>query len=124
MIDTQVFLASGARLVGQPVPRLEYARLLTGEENSISNTDILHLMFVPHLTKRSLVEVLMEQRAQEFGTKLIAAEQMELAQRGAPLARLGKPWEVAGAVLYLATANFCTGTILNISGGNVRAVIC
>jgi len=27
-------------------------------------------------------------------------------------------------VLYLATASFCTGTILNISGGNVRAVMC
>jgi NAD(P)-dependent dehydrogenase (short-subunit alcohol dehydrogenase family) len=41
-----------------------------------------------------------------------------------PLARLGEPEEVAEAVLYLATASFCTGTILNISGGNVRAVVC
>jgi NAD(P)-dependent dehydrogenase (short-subunit alcohol dehydrogenase family) len=120
----QVFLVSGAGLVGQPVQRLKYARLLTGQENSISNTGILHLMFVPHLTKRSLVEVLVEQRAQEFGTNLIAAEQMELPQRGVPLARLGKPWEAGGAVLYLATANFCTGTILNISGENVRAIVC
>ena len=48
----------------------------------------------------------------------------ELAQRGVPLARLGEPEEIAEAVLYLATASFCTGTILNISGGNVRAVLC
>ena len=40
------------------------------------------------------------------------------------LGRLGEPEEVAEAVLYLATAAFCNGTILNISGGNVRAVIC
>jgi NAD(P)-dependent dehydrogenase (short-subunit alcohol dehydrogenase family) len=78
----------------------------------------------PGMTRTLLVEVLLEQRAQEFGTDLKSAEQMELAQRGVPLARLGEPWEVAEAVLYLATATFCTGTILNISGGNVRAVIC
>lgn len=42
---------------------------------------------------------------------------MELAQRRVPLARLGELEEVAEAVLYLATASFCTGTILNISGG-------
>ena len=40
------------------------------------------------------------------------------------LGRLGEPEEVAEAVLYLATAPFCNGTILNISGGNVRAVMC
>ena len=45
-------------------------------------------------------------------------------RRGVPLGRLGEPEEVAEAVLYLATAPFCNGTILNISGGNVRSVTC
>ncbi len=66
----------------------------------------------------------MEQRARELGTDTRSAEQRELATRGVPLARLGEPEEVAEAVLYLATASFCTGTILNLSGGNVRAVMC
>ncbi len=78
----------------------------------------------PGMIRTPLVEVLMEQRAQEFGTDTRTAEQGELAQRGVPLARLGEPEEVAQAVLYLASASFCTGTILNISGGNVRAVMC
>ena len=60
----------------------------------------------------------------EFGTDMRTAEQRELSTRGVPLARLGEPEEIAEAVLYLATASFCTGTILNISGGNVRAVLC
>jgi NAD(P)-dependent dehydrogenase (short-subunit alcohol dehydrogenase family) len=78
----------------------------------------------PGMTRTPLVESLMEQRAREFGTDRRGAEERELAERGVPLARLGEPEEVAAAVLYLATATFCTGTILNISGGNVRAVIC
>lgn len=78
----------------------------------------------PDMTWRSLVEVLIDQRAREFGTDLKAVERLELAQRGVPLARLGEPWEVAEAVLYLATASFCTGTIMNISGGNIRAIMC
>ncbi len=76
----------------------------------------------PGMTRTPLVEVLMEQRAREFGTDLRSAEQMELAQRGVPLARLAETEEIAEAVLYLTTASFCTGTILNISGGNVRGV--
>ncbi len=78
----------------------------------------------PGMTRTPLVEVLLEQRAKEFGADLKSAEQLELAQRGVPLARLGEPEEVAEAVLYLATASFCTATTLNISGGNVRAVMC
>jgi NAD(P)-dependent dehydrogenase (short-subunit alcohol dehydrogenase family) len=74
------------------------------------------------ITRTPLVEVLIEQRARAFGTHLRSAEQMELVQRGVPLARLGGPEEVAEAVLYLATASFCNGTILNISGGNVRGI--
>lgn len=81
-------------------------------------------VIAPGMTRTPLVEVLMEQRAREFGTDARTAEQWELATRGVPLARLGEPEEVAQAVLYQATANFCTGTILNLSGGNVRAVMC
>ncbi len=78
----------------------------------------------PGMTRTPPVEILMEQLAREFGTDTRSPEQRELSTRGAPLARLGEPEEVAEAVLYLATASFCTGTILSISGGNVRAVMC
>jgi NAD(P)-dependent dehydrogenase (short-subunit alcohol dehydrogenase family) len=98
-----------------------FAKVLARE---LASDGIRVNVVAPGMTRTLLVEVLMEQRAREFGTDLIAAERLELAQRGVPLARLGEPWEVAEAVLYLATASFCTGTILNISGGNVRAVIC
>ena len=78
----------------------------------------------PGMTRTPLVEKLMEGYAQEFGTDSKTAEKLELQRRGVPLGRLGEPEEVAQAVLYLATAPFCNGTILNISGGNVRGVMC
>ncbi|MHA1960883.1 MAG: SDR family NAD(P)-dependent oxidoreductase [Candidatus Thorarchaeota archaeon] len=34
-----------------------------------------------------------------------------------PLKRLGKPSEIAEGILYLATAEFCTGTCLSVDGG-------
>ena len=86
--------------------------------------DIRVNVVAPGMTRTPLVEVLMQQRAREFGTDTRSAELRELSERGVPLARLGEPEEVAEAVIYLATAAFCTGTILNISGGNVRAVMC
>ena len=98
-----------------------FAKMLARE---LASDDIRVNVVAPGMTRTPLVEVLMKQRAREFGTDLKSAEWMELSQRGVPLARLGEPWEVAEAVLYLATASFCTGTILNISGGNVRAVMC
>ena len=78
----------------------------------------------PGMTRTPLVEVLMQQRARELDTDSRSAEVRELAERGVPLARLGEPDEVADAVIFLATNCFCTGTILNISGGNVRACLC
>jgi len=85
---------------------------------------ILVSAVAPGMTRTPLVETLMEGYAQEFGTDSRTAEKLELQRRGVPLGRLGEPEEVAQAVLYLATAPFCNGTILNISGGNVRAVMC
>jgi NAD(P)-dependent dehydrogenase (short-subunit alcohol dehydrogenase family) len=78
----------------------------------------------PGMTRTPLVEVLMEEYAKEYGTDSSTAEKLELQRRGVPLARLGEPEEVAEAVLYLVMATFCTATILNISGGNVRSVTC
>ena len=85
---------------------------------------ILVSAVAPGMTRTPLVETLMEGYAREFGTDTKTAEKLELQRRGVPLGRLGEPEEVAEAVLYLATAAFCNGTILNISGGNVRAVMC
>jgi NAD(P)-dependent dehydrogenase (short-subunit alcohol dehydrogenase family) len=85
---------------------------------------ILISAVAPGMTRTPLVEALMEGYAREFGTDTKTAEKLELQRRGVPLGRLGEPEEVAEAVLYLATAAFCNGTILNISGGNVRAVMC
>jgi NAD(P)-dependent dehydrogenase (short-subunit alcohol dehydrogenase family) len=76
----------------------------------------------PGMTRTPLVEVLMAQLAEEFGTDRAEAEQRELARRGVPLGRLGEPAEVARAILFLATEPFSNGTILNLSGGNVRSV--
>ena len=38
---------------------------------------------------------------------------------GTPLKRLGEPWEIAAAALYLASpaAAYITGEILSVSGG-------
>jgi NAD(P)-dependent dehydrogenase (short-subunit alcohol dehydrogenase family) len=43
-------------------------------------------------------------------------EVRRLAER-APLERIGSPEDVAGAVLYLARAEFVTGTVLTVDGG-------
>jgi NAD(P)-dependent dehydrogenase (short-subunit alcohol dehydrogenase family) len=77
----------------------------------------------PGMSRTPLVEGLIAKLArEEFHTTLEAAEQCELQRRGVPLSRLGEPEEVADAVVFLAHNSFCTGTILDISGGNVRGV--
>ncbi len=78
----------------------------------------------PGMTRTPLVEALMQGYAREFGTDPRTAEKLELQRRGVPLGRLGEPEEVAAAVVFLATAPFSTGTIFDISGGNVRATMC
>lgn len=41
----------------------------------------------------------------------------ELAQEEIPLGRLGRPDEIAQAVLYLAEAKYTTGQVINVDGG-------
>ena len=40
-----------------------------------------------------------------------------LARETVPLGRLGRPEEIANAVLYLSTAEYTTGQILTVDGG-------
>lgn len=75
----------------------------------------------PGMARTPLVKVLIERLArEEFHTDVATAEKMELERRQVPLGRLCEPEEVAQAVLYLASATFATGAILDLSGGNVR----
>ena len=76
----------------------------------------------PGMTRTPLIEPLIARYAQEFGTDQATAIRLELQRRGVPVARLGEPEEIAQAILLLATTPFCNGTILNISGGNVRGM--
>src|SRR5207248_4247820 len=50
-----------------------------------------------------------------------AGESLEALRARQPMGRLGTPEEVADAVLYLATAEFVTGTILTVDGGLTAA---
>ena len=50
-----------------------------------------------------------------------AGESIDELRARQPMGRLGTPEEVAGAVLYLATAEFATGTILMVDGGMTAA---
>jgi NAD(P)-dependent dehydrogenase (short-subunit alcohol dehydrogenase family) len=50
-----------------------------------------------------------------------AGESLDALRTRKPMGRLGTPDEIAEAVLYLATAEFATGTILTIDGGLTAA---
>lgn len=50
-----------------------------------------------------------------------AGESIDALRARQPMGRLGTPEEVADAVLYLATAEFATGTILTVDGGLTAA---
>jgi 3-oxoacyl-[acyl-carrier protein] reductase len=76
----------------------------------------------PGMTRTALVEELMQGYAREFGTERAEAERREMARRGIPLGRLGEPEEVAQAALFFLQNDFTTGSILDISGGNVRCL--
>ncbi len=86
--------------------------------------DIRVNVVAPGMSATPLVLDLMVTLAREkFQTDdLAAVERMELEERQVPLRRLGRPEEIAEAVIYLATAGFVTGSRLDISGGNVRGL--
>jgi NAD(P)-dependent dehydrogenase (short-subunit alcohol dehydrogenase family) len=50
-----------------------------------------------------------------------AGESLDDLRARQPMGRLGTPEEIAEAVLYLATAEFATGTILTVDGGLTAA---
>ena len=50
-----------------------------------------------------------------------AGESLDTLKARQPLGRLGTPEEIADAVLFLATAEFATGTILTVDGGLTAA---
>jgi NAD(P)-dependent dehydrogenase (short-subunit alcohol dehydrogenase family) len=50
-----------------------------------------------------------------------SGESIDALRARQPMGRLGTPEEVADAVLYLATAEFATGTILTVDGGLTAA---
>ncbi len=50
-----------------------------------------------------------------------AGESLDALRARQPMGRLGTPEEIADAVLYLATAEFATGTILMLDGGMTAA---
>ena len=50
-----------------------------------------------------------------------AGESLDALRARQPMGRLGTPEEIADAVVYLATAEFVTGTILTIDGGITAA---
>ncbi len=52
-------------------------------------------------------------------TNMIKGEDLEELGNSIPLNRVGKPEEVAEAILYLSTAEYVTGSILSINGGGI-----
>ena len=50
--------------------------------------------------------------------KVLGQETLDmLAQDSIPLGRLGRPEEIADAILYLARAEYVTGQVLGVDGG-------
>ena len=47
----------------------------------------------------------------------VSAETMETLRQETPIGRNGKPEDVAGAMIYLADAEFVTGQVLSVNGG-------
>ena len=84
--------------------------------------DIRVNVVAPGMSRTRMVETLMEQVAMEFHTDRAGAEHLELQRRGVPLRRLGEPEEIAEAAVFLARNPFCTGSTLDISGGNGRGL--
>jgi NAD(P)-dependent dehydrogenase (short-subunit alcohol dehydrogenase family) len=56
--------------------------------------------------------------------KALSAEELEAFAKTFPMGRLGRPEEIAGAALFLASedASFITGAILHVDGGQTAEV--
>ncbi|MGW6898829.1 SDR family NAD(P)-dependent oxidoreductase [Streptomyces sp. NPDC054919] len=76
---------------------------------------------------KSGVEGLVRQLALEYGPRgirvnavapgIIDNDDLPKVTEGYPLGRVGRPGDVAGAVFYLAAADFVTGVVLPVDGG-------
>jgi NAD(P)-dependent dehydrogenase (short-subunit alcohol dehydrogenase family) len=95
-----------------------FAKILAREYGPAIRVNVV----APGMSRTRMVETLMEQVAVKFQTDRASAEYLELQRRGIPLRRLGTPEEIAEAVVFLAGNRFCTGSTLDISGGNGRGL--
>lgn len=77
----------------------------------------------PGMSRTPFIEGLIDKLARDdFQTDRATVETLEIQRRGVPLQRLGKPEEIAEAAVFLAHNQFATGTIFDLSGGNVRGL--
>lgn len=79
-------------------------------------------VLAPGMTRTPLVEGVFARRAEALNVTLEQAEALEISERGIPLRRLAEVEEIAKAVLFLAEVPYSNGTILEVSGGNVKGI--
>jgi 3-oxoacyl-[acyl-carrier protein] reductase len=79
-------------------------------------------ILAPGMVDTPLVQGVFAKRAAELGISLEQAKALEIAERGIP--RLARVEEIAEATLCLAHIDYTNGSVWQISGGNVRSVVC